>query len=52
LSKDRWIGAYSIGLTISGKLVCPIKKEEKKNLFHYNCKRFYSGGLKEERAQC
>jgi hypothetical protein len=23
-SKDRWIGAYSTGLTIQGKLSCPI----------------------------
>jgi hypothetical protein len=29
-SKDRWIGAYSIGLTILGKLDCPIKKKDKK----------------------
>jgi hypothetical protein len=26
-SKDRWIVAYSTGLTILGKLGCPIKKK-------------------------
>ncbi len=26
-SKDRWIGAYSIGLTVLGKLSCPIEKK-------------------------
>ncbi len=27
-SKDRWIGAYSIGLTILGKQGCQIKKKK------------------------
>jgi hypothetical protein len=26
---DRWIGAYSIGLTTPGKLGYPIKKKER-----------------------
>jgi hypothetical protein len=26
-SKDRWLGDYSIGLTIPGKLGCPNKKK-------------------------
>ncbi len=30
LAKDRWIGAYSIGLTFLGKLNCPRKKKKKK----------------------
>jgi hypothetical protein len=29
-SKDRWIGAYSIDLTIPGKLGCPSKKKRKR----------------------
>jgi hypothetical protein len=28
-SKDRWIGAYSIGLTIPWKLGCPIRKKKR-----------------------
>jgi hypothetical protein len=30
-SKDKWIGAYSIGLTIPGKLGCPNKEEIRRN---------------------
>ncbi len=33
-SNDRIIGAYSIVLTIPGKLGCPIKKTKKKILWH------------------
>jgi hypothetical protein len=32
-SKSRWIGAYSMGLAILGKLGCPIKKKKKKKVF-------------------
>jgi hypothetical protein len=28
-AKDRWIGTYSIGLIITRKLICPIKKKKK-----------------------
>jgi hypothetical protein len=28
--KDRWIGTYSIGLTITGKLGCPNNNNNKK----------------------
>jgi hypothetical protein len=28
-AKDRWIGAYSIGLTFLGKLGCSRKKKKK-----------------------
>jgi hypothetical protein len=31
-SKDSWIGAYSIGLTIPGKHGCPIKKKEEEEI--------------------
>jgi hypothetical protein len=31
-SKDRWIGAYSIGPNFPGKLRCPIKKKVIKDL--------------------
>jgi hypothetical protein len=34
-SNGRWIGAYSIGLAIPGKLGCPIKKKKlRKKLFN------------------
>ncbi len=33
-SKDRWIGAYSIGLTNLGKFSCPIKKKQSKVSFY------------------
>jgi hypothetical protein len=33
-SKDSQVGAHSIGLTIPGKLGCPIKKTKKKILWH------------------
>jgi hypothetical protein len=28
LTKDRWVGAYSFGLTIPGKISRPIKKKK------------------------
>jgi hypothetical protein len=31
--EDRWIGTYSIGLTIQGKLGCPNMKEERKSYY-------------------
>jgi hypothetical protein len=37
--KDRWIGAYSIDLTIPGKPGCPIKMKKKKKLEQINIKK-------------
>jgi hypothetical protein len=31
-SKAKWIGAYSMGITIPGKHGCPIKKIKKKKV--------------------
>ncbi len=36
-SKDRWIGAYSIGLTIPGKLGCLFKKKKDSVILYQNC---------------
>jgi hypothetical protein len=38
-SKDRWIGAYSIGLTIPGKVGCP--NNNKKNKKKYNISKMF-----------
>jgi hypothetical protein len=37
-TKDRWIGAYSIGLTIPGET--QLSKQEKKNWYPLFCARF------------